>query len=127
MWPRDNDPLREVEQFVRGAPVREVEEGVGTDDDEKLSVWFGAADAFERVDCVVWRGRSYRCLEVRGHEAWVGFAQERYHGEAVAVGGDSAQWLEGLICGRDEQDVAECIAVGCSLCDGQMAEVRWIE
>jgi hypothetical protein len=127
----DDDPVGEREQVLWRAPLRELEEGIGADEDEEGVVGLeGGAEAFEGVDGVVRGVVGQGRFEVGGEAVQGGWslgAEELNHGEAVGIGGDGAVGLERLMAGGDEEDAVEREGLRCGAGDGEMAAVGRVE
>jgi hypothetical protein len=131
----DYDPFGEGEEAGGGAPLRELEEGVGAGEDEELVGGLeGGAELFEGVDGVAGRVAGERGFEGGGQEAgratvggWSFGAEELGQGETVGVGGLRAVGLERLVAGGDEEDAIEREGLRSSGGDGEMAAVGRVE
>jgi hypothetical protein len=125
----DYDPLGELEEAKRRAPVGEVLEAVGAGEVEEFGGGVVEGKGFEGVDGVVCGavlvgGVDARDAKSRGVG---GGAGELGHGEALAVGGGVAVALERLASGGREEDAVEVEGVGGRAGDGDVTAVGRVE
>jgi len=123
----DDDPFSEFEELDGVAPVREIEEAVGTHQVEEGVVWQELMEGGEGLDCVIGCAVGVGCVQGGDGEAGVGETGQGEHGDAVAEGGGCAVGLERLAACGGEENLIQMEGVCGSGGDGEVAAVGRVE